>query len=157
MKTQYGYSLLAIAAGCLLALMIQINSQLAANSSALNASWFAHGIGAVVAWCLYSIINFSNNSWHKQDLPNMKKPPMLFYLGGLPGAFTVILASLTVNSSIGLSGTLALSLVGQITFSMLCEHFALFQLKKQTIIAADLLPVAMVLTGAILLIYTRIM
>lgn len=143
------YSVLALIGGGLLALMIHLNSQLAAQTSALNASWIAHGLGAAVAIALCSI-----KTNKKAKLSN-EKPPKLFLLGGLPGAATVILAAITVNSSIGLSGTLALGLVGQISCSILCEHFGLFNLEKRVFSTIELVPVILVIMGSTLIIYQR--
>lgn len=144
------YSALAIVGGCLLAAMIHINSQLASNTSSINASWFAHGIGAIAAWCLIMVV-----SPRYTPSETNKKAPKLFYLGGIPGAFTVILASMTVNSSIGLSGTLALGLVGQLLCSMLSEHLGLFRLDKKTFSTLDFVPILFVIVGSMLLIYAR--
>jgi transporter family-2 protein len=151
MQNMNKYSPLAIISGCLLALMIHLNSQLAADTSALNASWFAHGIGAITAWCLFAVAG----SRHKVADPDKQKVPIAFYFGGLPGAFTVILASITVNSSIGLSGTLALGLIGQLLCSMVCEQFGLFRLKKTTLSVMEVIPILLITAGSILLIYTR--
>ncbi|WP_375753571.1 DMT family transporter [Vibrio sp. HN007] len=151
MKHQTWYSMLALVGGGLLSLMIYLNSQLASHTSALNSSWIAHGVGAVTAWCLLSVIGRTN----KQAEDKTEKVPKLFYLGGLPGAFTVILASTTVNSSIGLSGTLALAIVGQIMCSMLCEYFGLFRLKQRAFSLSDFMPVVLVAAGATLIIFSR--
>ncbi|PKH06358.1 DMT family transporter [Moritella sp. Urea-trap-13] len=146
------YSILAIAGGGLLALMININSQLALETSAINASWVAHGLGSVVAFGLYQIAKEAVGS----PLTKMQgKPPKLYYLGGLPGAFTVILASVTVNSVIGLSGTLALGLIGQLVCSIFCETLGLFGLEKRTFTLLELLPISLVVFGSILIISLR--
>jgi len=145
------YSILAIIGGCLLALMIQVNSILAANTSSLNASWFAHAIGALTAWCLILAINSKPVTLNEKK----EKPPIYFYLGGIPGALTVILASIAVNSDIGLSGTLALGLIGQLLFSMVCEVFGLFRLEQKQFRVNDLLPILLISAGSLLLIYTR--
>jgi bacterial/archaeal transporter family-2 protein len=145
------YSGLAIFGGCLLALMIHLNGELALHTSALSASWTAHCIGAIAAWCLFAA------SGNKNKSANIDAPcaPKIFYLGGLPGAFTVILASITVNSNIGLSGTLALALVGQLLCSMICERFALFQLPKKTFSFVDLAPILLIILGSVILIYAK--
>jgi bacterial/archaeal transporter family-2 protein len=146
------YSGLAILGGCLLALMIHVNSQLASETSALSSSWFAHSIGAITAWGLFAVIK-RHHAPDNEMTPH--KVPKLFYLGGIPGAFTVILASITVNSSIGLSGTLALGLVGQLLCSMICERFGLLQLQKRTFALIDVIPILLVVLGSTLLIYSR--
>jgi transporter family-2 protein len=49
MSLSWGAALVAFIAGGLLALMIQLNSQLASAGSPLLASWIAHGTGALTA------------------------------------------------------------------------------------------------------------
>jgi transporter family-2 protein len=152
MKNINRYSILAIVGGGLLALMININSQLALETSAINASWIAHGLGSLLAFGLYHVVKKtvgSPPSSMKGDIPK------LYYLGGLPGAFTVILASVTVNSVIGLSGTLALGLIGQLVCSILCEILGLFGLEKRTFTPIELLPISLVIFGSILIISLR--
>ncbi|WP_305817290.1 DMT family transporter [Photobacterium leiognathi] len=143
------YSLLALLAGGLLALMIYLNSQLAHVTSALSASWIAHGIGAIFALGLFSLLK-SN-----QDSPGLTRLSKLYWLGGIPGSFTVILSSMTVNSKLGLSGTLALALVGQFGFSMVSEHFGFFKLRKREFTFIDITPIALVITGSLVLIFNR--
>lgn len=146
------YSLLALIAGGLLALMIHLNSQLAQVTSPINASWIAHGIGAVVALLLLHLLK--PNQVSVEVKRNVL--PRWYWLGGIPGALTVVLASLTVNSSIGLSGTLALGLIGQFGFSMPCEHFGLFKLSKYRFTLIDMTPILLVVTGSFLLIFNRV-
>ncbi|MDX2319268.1 MAG: DMT family transporter [Moritella sp.] len=151
MKNINRYSILAIIGGGLLALMININSQLSLETSAINASWIAHGLGSLVALGLFHMTK-------KRANPSSQIPgpvPRLYYLGGLPGAFTVILASITVNSAIGLSGTLALGLIGQLVCSILCETLGLFGLEKKQFNVIDLLPISFVVFGSILIISQR--
>ncbi|WCE32280.1 DMT family transporter [Vibrio sp. SCSIO 43137] len=144
------YSLLALCGGGLLALMIYLNSQLAASTSAVNASWLAHGIGALVAYSLLAITRKTDTTGGERS-----KAPRIFFLGGVPGALTVVLASVTVNSAIGLSGTLALGLIGQLSFSLLCEHFGWLNLPKRAFTAMELLPVLLVTAGSTLIIFAR--
>ncbi|QUM81629.1 DMT family transporter [Moritella sp. 5] len=145
------YSILAIIGGGLLAMMIHINSQLALETSAINASWLAHGLGGLLALGLYNVVIKAVSL----PTPIKSDVPKLFYLGGLPGAFTVILASVTVNSAIGLSGTLALGLIGQLICSIFCEALGLFGLRKRKLTLLELLPISLVVFGSILIISQR--
>lgn len=144
---------IALAGGALLAVMINLNSALATFSTPLFASWMAHGIGALVALLLVALCanifgNKRNNAETKQV-----KGPLWSYFGGIPGAVTVILAAITVNSSLGLSGTLALGLVGQILFGLVSDHLGLFGLSKKHFTFADFLVVMPVLAGSFILIF----
>lgn len=146
------YSALAIVGGGLLALMISINSQLALETSAINTSWIAHGLGSLLAFGLYHIAKKSIGSPASLIKGHV---PKLYYLGGLPGALTVILASVTVNSVVGLSGTLALGLIGQLVCSIACETLGFFGLQKRKFTLIELLPISLVAFGSILIISLR--
>jgi transporter family-2 protein len=148
--------LLALTGGALLAVMINLNSALATFSSPLFASWMAHGIGALVALILVAL--YANIFGNKPVTTETKqvKAPVWSYFGGLPGALTVILAAITVNSSLGLSGTLALGLVGQILFGLVSDHFGLFGLAKKRFAFADILIVMPVLAGSFILIFVGV-
>ncbi|MGL6324974.1 DMT family transporter, partial [Aeromonas rivipollensis] len=53
------------------------------------------------------------------------------WLGGLPGALTVVLAALCLNSPLGMAGTLALLLLGQLLFGALCDARGWFGLTRR--------------------------
>lgn len=137
--------LLAIAGGVLLALMIEFNSLLARFTSPVYASWVAHGLGGLAALALVAVFA------RARALPG--RPPLWFYLGGIPGALTVILAAIAVNSRLALSGTIALMLVGQVVFGMLSDHFGLFRTPRRRLVLMDLVVSVAVLGGSALIIF----
>lgn len=147
------YWLPALAGGFLLALMIHYNSLMAKHSTPIFASWVAHGIGAVASLVFIAI--FSNIFVAKNETTQKKKGPFWAYLGGIPGALTVVLAAITVNSSLGLSSTLALMLVGQIVFGLVSDIFGLFGSQKRNIMLIDFFVVLSVLTGSGIIIFLR--
>jgi transporter family-2 protein len=150
--------LLASAAGVVLAVMIQLNSQLAAHSSAFFASWIAHGVGAVVALFLVAaaswLARFADTGRDAGDaagpLPR-RSAPFWAYLGGIPGAFTVVLAAIAVNGGLTLSATLALMLVGQMAFGMAGDSFGWFGLARRPLAARELLGALALLAGSAIL------
>ena len=150
MLRQSSLVLVAIFSGLLLALMISVNAELAGTTSAFQASWVAHGVGGITAWLLYSI--FKKND-ARANRPEIKKQ---YWFGGVPGALTVVFASMTVQSSIGLTGTLALALIGQFLLSLILEHFGLLNQPKTKVTIANLLPTLLVAIGAILIIYGKV-
>ncbi|MCC3768665.1 DMT family transporter [Streptomyces sp. UNOC14_S4] len=79
--------------------------------------------------------------------------PLWSYLGGIPGAFTVMLASIAVNSDLELSGTIALMLVGQVLFGIVSDSFGLFGTPRRRLVLADFLVVLSVLAGSALIIF----
>lgn len=144
-----GLSIIAIVSGVLLALMINVNSELATATSAFQASWVAHGVGCVIAALLCII--FKNKGKNQSDKISQKR----YYLGGVPGAFTVVLASVTVQSEIGLTGTLALALIGQFIFSLFVEHFGLLNQNVHKLSLVNVLPTLFVIVGSMLIIYGK--
>ena len=98
--------------GLLLALMIAQNGALSRATDPWLASWLAHGVGSLVAGLLW---------WLSPRPPTPEAAPPWAWLGGLPGALTVVLAALCLNSPLGMAGTLALLLLGQLLFGALCD------------------------------------
>lgn len=147
--------LLGVAGGLLLALMINYNSLLAKHTTPVFASWVAHGLGAAAAFVLVVLYSRVVRPTGPETKQQPVKVPLWFYLGGIPGTFTVILAAITVNSSLSLAGTIALMLVGQVLFGIVSDHFGLFRTPKRRLVAADFLGALAVLTGSALIIFGR--
>lgn len=140
-------------AGGLLAVMITINSGLAAHSTPFVASWVVHGVGAVAAFFLLRV-NLLLVSGRGGAGPGGSKPPLWSYLGGAPGAFAVALSSIAVNSELALAGGLSLLLVGQILFGLISDLWGLFGTPKRMLNRFDLLAAACVIAGSALIIYS---
>ncbi|MBM7117222.1 DMT family transporter [Archangium primigenium] len=147
--------LLAVAGGALLALMINYNSLLARHTTPMFASWVAHGLGAAAAFVLVGVYATVLRPAGAGAPAVRAKAPLWFYLGGIPGTLTVILAAITVNSSLSLSGTISFMLVGQVIFGIVSDHFGLFRTPQRKIVASDFLVALLVLTGSALIIYGR--
>ena len=150
--------ILALSSGFILAIMILFNSTLAKFTSPLYSSWVAHGIGSIAALVLIFLFT---KIFHSR-INNIKEPERVqikssfwLYLGGIPGAFTVILASISINSNLGLSGTLALMLLGQIIFGIICDSFGLFGTLKKRFNFKDFMVIFFVLTGSWIIIFFR--
>jgi transporter family-2 protein len=143
--------ILAIAGGVLLALMIHYNSLLARHTTPVFASWVAHGLGAVAALVL---VMLPARAARPPAPPAAGvRPPLWFYAGGIPGTFTVILAAITVNSSLTLSGAIAFMLVGQVMFGIASDQLGLFRTPRRRIVVTDLLGALAVLAGSTLIIF----
>lgn len=145
--------LLALIAGVVLAIMTDWNSQLARHSSPLFASWTAHGIGAIVSMALVVILSLRGRT-KTASVPSQRWP-LWSYFGGVPGAFTVLLTAITVNSALGLAGTLALLLVGQMAFGVFADYFGLFRLQRRQPQPRETIGFAFVLIGSIVIIVAR--
>jgi transporter family-2 protein len=138
--------MLAFASGGLLALMVLCNGTVAASAGPLFASLAAHGTGVVAAAVFLAL------------LPRRAGPggaPAWAYLGGLSGAVTVMLTSVTVNSSLALSGTLALGLAGQVVFGLAADRFGWFGLAARRLGRRDAAVVALIAAGSLLIIFGR--
>lgn len=147
------FMLLAVLAGVMLGGMLELNTRLAGLSSALMASWFAHGIGMLTAGCLFLLLGN-----HKVFRPATtedtvaEKPPFWAYLGGLPGALVVALTAITASSSLGLTGTLLLGLGSQFCLALAVDRYAWFGMVQRKFCFSDFLSMAMILSGCGLLI-----
>lgn len=140
-------------AGGLLAVMITINSGLAAHSTPFVASWVVHGVGAVAAFFLLRV-NLLLVTGRSGVGQGVSKPPLWSYLGGAPGAFAVALSSIAVNSELALAGGLSLLLVGQILFGLISDLWGLFGTPKRMLNRFDLLAALCVIAGSALIIYS---
>lgn len=148
-RGRFSDPLLALTAGALLALMISVNSGLASYNSPLFASWVAHGVGAIAAWLLLLLLR------RRTPLSPATVPPRWAYLGGIPGALTVVVAAITVNSPLALAGSLALMLTGQVLFGMLSDSRGWFGVIQRRLRTNDIIATLLILAGCALLIFLR--
>jgi bacterial/archaeal transporter family-2 protein len=146
---------LALAAGVVLAIMIDRNSALALNSSALVASWIAHGVGAMASLLLVIALAFASRRAGGGLAASPARGPLWTYFGGVPGALTVLLAAITVNGPLGLAGTLALMLVGQMIFGMVADGLGWLGMARRTFTQRDLFAAASVIAGSAMIILSR--
>jgi bacterial/archaeal transporter family-2 protein len=139
----------ALAGGCLLALMTQLNGDLARHAGALFASWTAHGLGGLAAVALL----LTRLAQRTEVLPRGggAPAPAWAYAGGLAGAATVIMTSLAVNSPLALTGTLAFGLVGQAAFSLTADRFGLFGVSSRAPQPREFAGLALVVAGCLLM------
>ncbi|KYQ96473.1 hypothetical protein AWY96_24345 [Serratia plymuthica] len=149
-RGRFSDPLLALTAGALLALMISVNSVLASYNSPLFASWVAHGVGAIAAWLLLLLL-----LRRRTPLSPATAPPRWAYLGGIPGALTVVVAAITVNSPLALAGSLALMLTGQVLFGMLSDSRGWFGAIQRRLRTNDIIATLLILAGCALLIFLR--
>lgn len=147
--------------GILLAIMNDFNGILAKQTSPLFSSWVAHGVGALTAIIILFFLYLHNkkNSVHKTknaQLNILQNKQLIFlYFGGIIGAFTVIFSSIAINSVIGLSGTLSLMLLGQVTFGIFSDIFGIFGIPKKKFHRNDLVVISSILIGSWLIIFCR--
>lgn len=147
MNNKYILSLMALTSGVLLSLMIMANSYLSLFTTPLTASWLTHAIGSIFSLIIY--LFYVKKHINKASTTRGK---LLWYLGGIPGGFTVLLAAITVNSPLSLSGSIILMITGQILFSLLVDAFGWFGVTKRRITHNDILMCVLLISGSSLLI-----
>ncbi len=154
MMHQLKYGCFAIFAGTLLALMIEYNSQLAVRLGSIISAWIAHGVGTIVSLILVLLLSRIFNI-HSQNHSHPTKTPLWIYLGGIPGAFTVVLASIALSGSLSLAGTISLMLLGQILFGIALDHYGLLMVHQKKITRKDFYSVILLIIGSAMIIYGR--
>ncbi|TCS44000.1 DMT family transporter [Reinekea marinisedimentorum] len=149
--TRWTPILSALLGGALLALMIAMNSQLYLYVSPLVSSWIAHGMGAITA--LLMLLLLSRRKPVAE--PAALAIPWWAYLGGVSGAVLVVLAVITVNSFLGITGTLVLSIVGQVMFGLFSDQFGWFGLAVHPVTRARLLAVIPIVLGSFFIVVAK--
>ena len=140
----------AFGTGCLLTLMVHFNGELGRYGNALFASWAAHGTGTVAALVFLGLL------WARRPAPvaaDKPEAPWWAYLGGVSGAVTVILTSMTVNSPLALSGTLALGLAGQVVFGLAADRWGFFGMPRRKAELRDYAALGLIVAGSALIIF----
>lgn len=146
--------LLALGAGVLLTGMVSINSLLAKLTTPLFSSWVAHGIGTIIS-ILFVVLLAKKFTPPAQASTETSKLPLWAYAGGITGALTVVVATMAVNSPLGLAGTLALGLVGQIGFGLMADHWGWFGMIKRKLTIHHVISTALIVVGSLLIIAFR--
>ena len=89
----------------------------------------------------------------KRLLPFAYDAPIWSYLSGVSGAIIVVLANITVNSTIGLVGSLSLMILGQSSVAILFDFKGWIGMAKRNLYLNDFLQVSCILAGSILIIF----
>jgi bacterial/archaeal transporter family-2 protein len=138
----------ALGSGLLLTLMVHFNGELGRHGGALFASWTAHGTGTVAA--ILFLLALPRRTPTAGIVP---KAPLWAYLGGLSGAATVMLTSMAVNSTLALSGTLALGLAGQVVFGLAADRWGWLGLPARRLGSHDAVSLLLILAGSAIIIF----
>jgi len=141
--------LAAFGTGGLLTLMVLFNGDLARHTTPLFSSLAAHGTGTVAA--LLALALLTRARAHQSGI--LPTAPLWAYAGGLSGAVTVMLTSITVNSALALSGTLALGLAGQVLFGLLADRFGLFGFAQRRPTLRDMAALTLIVAGSSIIIF----
>lgn len=111
------YKSLALVNGIFLAIMVFFNGMIANITGPYMSTLIFHVLGFILI-LIISIIK-------KNNLPNLKKVPLLLFLPGILGVITILLNNISIPR-IGLTLSIGITLFGQLIMSSLVEHFGLF-------------------------------
>lgn len=113
------YYLLSLLVGGLLSFMISSNGIVGEAAGTYASSVIIHFIGLIGVTC---VLLFS-----KSKFKGLRQVPLWMYSAGLIGIITVLFNNLTYTT-LGVSLTVALGLLGQSLTSIVIDHFGLFGL-----------------------------
>lgn len=137
-----------ILGGALIAAQGPIYARMAADlGGALPAALAAFGIGALaLAFLLFAL---------GQPLPSrdqLSAVPLWVWPGGLIGVF-VVLVSIVAVPRLGVAGYMVCVILGQLSASVLFDHFGAFGVEVRAFSAANLVGILLVAIGALLVIW----
>lgn len=151
-RTNPLHLLVAFASGGLLTLAIFVNGEAGRLGGPMFSSWLAHGVGTVVAVIFLAVVWRGQRAATAEATAKIGKAPLWAYIGGLCGAVTVMLTSISVNSPLALAGTLALGLAGQVVLSLAADFWGLLGLPKRKLDLRDAGAVILIAAGSLLII-----
>lgn len=136
------YYFLSLIAGSLLAFMVSSNGIVGEAAGNYASSVIIHFIGlvAVVAVLLLT----------KAKFKNLRSIPLWMYSAGLIGIITVLFNNATFTT-LGVSLTVALGLLGQSVTSIIIDHFGLFGLPVSRFDTKKILGFLIILSGIVIM------
>jgi bacterial/archaeal transporter family-2 protein len=137
---------LTAAVGGLIALQAPINSQLGKKVGTFQAAFFSFAIGTVLLLLIAALA--------KDGLGRIGEARHLtwYYLtGGILGAAYVTTVLVTVRS-LGAGGVVAATIAGQLSMSVVVDHFGWLGVERQTVTAARLAGIALLAAGVFLIV-----
>lgn len=134
--------IVSVFAGALLALMISLNGTVGETAGNYTSSVIIHVIGLIGI----IIILIATKSKFK----NLKSIPFYMYTGGLIGVLTVIFSNASF-SKLGVSLTVSLCLLGQLTTSIIVDHFGYFNLPVNKFNKKKIIGLAIIILGIVVM------
>lgn len=133
--------LLVFLAGVFLALQQSINGELGNYIPLTYVVLIVHLVGGL---CIFGYLKLV-----KKEKLKIGPMPVYLYSAGIFGYILVFLTSFTIVH-IGATLTTCLSIAGQVTASVVIDHFDLFHIKKVPFNSRRILPILLILTGVII-------
>jgi bacterial/archaeal transporter family-2 protein len=144
MNLQILFALLAAGAGCCLALQATANTRFRQN---LDSQWYAAFFsicGTIVTATVFMLLT-------RPPVPSaqsMRQTEWWNWIGGPLGAL-IVLAGATLTRELGAAAFVALLVGGQLSCSVMLDHFALMGLKEQPITWGRAAGVVLVIAGVV--------
>ena len=146
MKSQLLLMVIAIAAGAVLPLQAGLNIQLGkAVHQPIFAAFASFVIGAAGLLVYLFFLKFDFTS-----IPQVKSTPPTVWLAGVLGAFYVA-AVIILAPKLGVALTFSLVVAGQMTVSLLLDHFGLMHLPVKQINWPRVIGVIFLIAGVLLI------
>jgi len=141
-------ALLAVAAGCCIALQASANGKFRANlDSPLFASYFS-----ICGTILFSSAIMLLVRPTAPTMAQVKDTQWWNWIGGPLGAL-IVLAGAMLTRQLGAAAFIALVIAGQLTMSVLLDHFALMGLEERSITPAKVVGLLLVVAGVVCIKY----
>ncbi len=142
----YIYILIAVLAGAIFALQPAINANVARSlNSPIQASLISFSVGTIFLFIINIALGIKIPSTDRL----MAIPWWLWLSGGTIGAF-IVTAAIVIQPKIGAGGWVACYVFGQLTMSILLDHYGLLGLEVHSINIMRSLGVFFLAAGAIL-------
>ena len=138
-------ALTAVVGGCI-ALQAPINSQLGKAVGTFQAAFLSFAIGTLLLTAIAVLAR--GGLGHVGEARHVA----WYYLtGGILGAAYVTTVLVTVRS-LGVGGVVAATIAGQLTMSVIVDHFGWLGVERQTITAARVVGIALLAAGVFLVV-----
>ena len=138
--------LLAVAAGGFVGMQAPINARLGRQIGSLQAATVSFLVGTFALLLIAGI-----SSGGLSSIAHAGRAPWWALIGGLLGAFFVVVALLTVRT-LGASGLTAIVVAGQLAVAVAIDRFGLFGIAKQQIAAPRVIGLVLLLVGVVLVV-----
>ncbi len=136
------FYIVAVMTGVLTAMTIVANGQLGETLDIYRSSVLVHVVGLFTQ----SLITY----FKKADTRLRSGLPFWCYMGGTMGVFTVVFSNYAFTS-LGVTGVLALNLLGMSVMSVLTDQFGWFGMRRYPLTKYKALSIAIITAGVLLL------
>ncbi len=137
---------LAFAAGAATSAQAAVNAQLGRRLHPFQAAFASFAIGTLV--CLMICLGM-RTTW--PPLSKVAAIPWWLWIGGALGTLYVT-SSIAITHKIGVAAMLAVVIAGQMTMSLLIDHFGWFHMSPRTISGPRIVGALLVVIGMVLMV-----